>query len=75
MRKAQWVQPQLDHGAIQAARISLDWIYGVGWVGSCSIRQEGSFSRSFVEVSALVEGDAEALEAWLKLVSSFLGSY
>lgn len=75
MQSKPWVQPSLDHGAIKDALIDVHWRYGVGWSGACSIRQEGSMDPSFIEVSRLIEGDAEALETWLRLVTRFIGGY
>lgn len=75
MSKPQWVQPTMDHGAIAGALIHIHWVYGVGWRGTCQVRQEGSYSYDMIEVSKLDEGDAEALETWLRLVTRFIGGY
>lgn len=75
MSRPQWVQPALDGGAVQRAIIDVRWVYGVGWCGSCKIRQEGRVFNELLEVSRLTDGTTEDLETWLRLVTRFVGGY
>lgn len=70
-----WLQPTLDHGAVSAATVHIEYFYPTGWEGKCLIRQEGSGSMRYIEVSRLKEGSTDDLETWLRLVTRFIGGY